>query len=87
MAVVANGEPASLGSQISRLLDDNDRRRAMGEAGRRAVEAKFTWKAISRDMLDVYAHALRDNYRLFLAWTSFDESKTVCLLPDALDVP
>ena len=46
------------GSQISQLLDDNDRRRAMGEAGRRAVEVKFTWKAISRDMLDVYAHAL-----------------------------
>ena len=62
--VITNGEPASLGSQISRLLDDNDSRRAMGEAGRRAVEAKFNWKAISRDMLDVYAHALRDNYRL-----------------------
>ena len=62
--VVTSGEPASLGLEIRRLLDDHDRRRAMGEAGRRAVEAKFNWKAISRDMLDVYAHALRDNYRL-----------------------
>ena len=56
--IVVDGEPEILGSQIRELLADDDRRRAMGEAGRRVVESKFTWKAISQDMIDVYAHVL-----------------------------
>ena len=56
--IVVDGEPATLGSQIKQLLDDHDRRRAMGEAGRYAAETEFNWKTISRKMIDVYAHAL-----------------------------
>ena len=56
--IVVDGEPATLGSHIKQLLDDHDRRRAMGEAGRYAAETEFNWKTISRKMIDVYAHAL-----------------------------
>ena len=36
------------------------RRRDMGDAGRRAVEAKYTWNVISKQMLDLYTHILAD---------------------------
>jgi glycosyltransferase involved in cell wall biosynthesis len=58
--VVAPGDPANLGLEMKRLLDDHERRRHMGEAGRRAVNAKYSWTVISLKMLDVYAHILAD---------------------------
>lgn len=58
--VVAPGDPANLGLEMKRLLDDHERRRYMGDAGRRAVEAKYTWKIISKQILDVYTHILAD---------------------------
>src|SRR5262249_16150521 len=41
--VVTSGEPASFGLEIKRLLDNHVLRAHMGQAGQRAVEAKFTW--------------------------------------------
>ena len=63
--VVATGDPKNFGLEMKRLLDDHERRRCMGNAGRRAVEAEFTWNLVSKRMLDVYAHALagRDSKR------------------------
>ena len=83
--IVADGEPATLGSQIRQLLDDHDRRRAMGEAGRCVVEAKFTWKAITRDMIDVYAHALGTTIEPLFSCNNFDRNRiTVCPLSGRL---
>jgi len=64
--VVTAGDPANLGLEIKRLLDDHERRRSMGDAGRRAVEAKYTWNIIGKQMLDVYARILVDRNRTSL---------------------
>jgi glycosyltransferase involved in cell wall biosynthesis len=56
--VVVSGEPVNFGLEIKRLLEDDERRRTMGEAGRRAVEANYTWNNIGEQMLDVYARVL-----------------------------
>jgi glycosyltransferase involved in cell wall biosynthesis len=53
-------DPANLGLEMKRLLDDHERRRYMGDAGRRAVVAKYTWNIISQQMLDVYTYILAD---------------------------
>jgi glycosyltransferase involved in cell wall biosynthesis len=58
--VVASGSPESLGLEMRRLLDDDDLRRDMGNAGRRAVQTKYSWATIGTQMLDVYAAILSD---------------------------
>jgi glycosyltransferase involved in cell wall biosynthesis len=45
---------------MKQLLDDNERRQYMGRAGQRAVEAKYTWNIIGKQMLDMYAQILAD---------------------------
>jgi glycosyltransferase involved in cell wall biosynthesis len=56
--IVATGDPENFGLEMKQLLDDHERRRCMAAAGRRAVEAKYTWNAVSKQMLDLYAHAI-----------------------------
>jgi glycosyltransferase involved in cell wall biosynthesis len=56
--VVVCAEPEKLGLEITRLLDDHERRRLMGEAGRRAVEAKYNWNVVSQKMFDIYAQII-----------------------------
>ena len=68
--VVANGEPAKFGLAMKLLLDDHERRRQMGKAGRRTVEAKYSWNIISKQMLDVYAQILADWDAALVADTS-----------------
>jgi glycosyltransferase involved in cell wall biosynthesis len=58
--VVTPNDPANLGLEMKRLLNDHERRRYMGDAGRRAVEAKYTWNIIGKQMLDVYTDILAD---------------------------
>jgi glycosyltransferase involved in cell wall biosynthesis len=60
--VVTSGEPADLGLEIKRLLDDRVLRQCMGEAGRRAVDAKYNWAVISQKMLDLYTHILKNRH-------------------------
>ena len=43
-----------LGSKISKLLGDPDRCKQFGEAGRRRVEEKFSWRAIADQTIDLY---------------------------------
>ena len=45
---------------MKRLLDDHERRRDMGIAGRRTVQTKYSWKTISKQMLDLYTQILAD---------------------------
>jgi glycosyltransferase involved in cell wall biosynthesis len=58
--VVCAGDPIQLGLEMKRLLDDHERRRDMGIAGRRMVQTKYSWKTISKQMLDLYEDLLVD---------------------------
>lgn len=50
--------PDAFAEVIIALLKDPQRRRAMGEAGRRMVEARFTWYRAAAETLDVYDRVL-----------------------------
>src|SRR5690606_38344100 len=50
--------PDAFAEVIIALLKDPQRRRAMGEAGRRMVEARFTWYRAAAETLDVYYRVL-----------------------------
>jgi glycosyltransferase involved in cell wall biosynthesis len=65
--VVAAGDPARLGLEIKRLLDDRDRSLDMGKAGRRTVQTRYSWKAIGDQMLDVYAEILAADRNAIIA--------------------
>jgi len=56
--IVAAGDSANLALAISRLLNDYQRCQNMGALGLCAVKSKYSWKAISKQMLDVYADIL-----------------------------
>ena len=51
---VEAGDPVELAEAVGRLLADEGLRREMGEAGRRRVEAEFTWDRIARMTVEVY---------------------------------
>ena len=59
-ALVKPGDPAELASALGCLLDDAPRRRALGAAGRRRVEDRFTWRAVAAATADVYREAIKD---------------------------
>jgi glycosyltransferase involved in cell wall biosynthesis len=52
--IVAPGDPKKFGLEMKQMLDDRRLRRSMGDAGRRAVKAKYTWNVISTQMLEIY---------------------------------
>jgi glycosyltransferase involved in cell wall biosynthesis len=56
--VVAAGDPANLALAMSRLLNDQQERRNMGVLGLSAVKTNYSWKAIGKQMLDVYTDIL-----------------------------
>ncbi len=56
--LVEAGNPEAMAAAIAGLLDDPGRRRALGEAGRRRVEERFTWRAVAAATVDVYRHAI-----------------------------
>ncbi len=57
---VAPARPDELAVAIRRLLDDPAQARAMGEAGRRRVEDKFSWASVAERTEGVYADAIAD---------------------------
>jgi glycosyltransferase involved in cell wall biosynthesis len=64
--IVAPGDPKSFGLEMKQMLDDHKRRRRMGDAGQRVVKAKYTWNAISKQMLEVYTDILADRGATFV---------------------
>lgn len=50
-------DPAALASAIERLLVDSDARRAMGAQARDRVLREFSWEAVARRSVSVYAEA------------------------------
>jgi alpha-maltose-1-phosphate synthase len=60
--LVPPADPAALASAVVRLLADPERAAAFGRAGRRRVEAQFSWDRIAALTLDVYREAM-DQHR------------------------
>jgi len=52
--------PDELAAAIRRLLDDPAQARAMGQAGRRRVEEKFSWASVAERTEGVYAEAIAE---------------------------
>nr|WP_275955969.1 glycosyltransferase [Nocardioides aquaticus] len=48
----------ALRAALAALLDDPDRRAAMGRAGRRRVEEHFSWRAAAASLAEVLAGAV-----------------------------
>jgi starch synthase len=61
--LVAPGDPAALAAALRRVLDDPTRGARMGEAGRRRVEAHFSWDRIASLTLEVYRQAMEAHGR------------------------
>jgi glycogen synthase len=58
--LVPPGDPAALAVAMRQLLADPERGAAFGLAGRRRVEARFSWERIAELTLDVYGAALAE---------------------------
>jgi glycosyltransferase involved in cell wall biosynthesis len=56
--LVEPGDPSDLADALGALLDDEPRRRSLGLAGRRRVEARFTWTAVASATAQVYAETI-----------------------------
>jgi glycogen synthase len=58
--LVPPGRPDALAVAIRRLLEDPARGRALGQAGRRRVEERFSWASVAERTAEVYAEAIAD---------------------------
>jgi glycosyltransferase involved in cell wall biosynthesis len=56
--LVEPGDPAALADALAALFDDDERRAAIGAAGRRRVETSYTWRAVAEAMVEVYRDAI-----------------------------
>ena len=56
--LVPAGDPEVLAARICDILADRDRARAMGEAGRRRVEKRFSNERVIREWVNVYRRVL-----------------------------
>jgi len=61
--LVEPGDSAALAQALRAALADPERARRMGEAGRRRVEAHFSWDHIAALTMDVYQQAIDDHRR------------------------
>ena len=59
--LVPPGEPEALAAAVSALCGDPERAARFGAAGRRRVEAEFSWERIAERTLAVYRDAIADH--------------------------
>lgn len=57
--LVVDGDADSLGAAMSRLLGDAALRHEMGERGRTAARARYSWPVVAGQMEDLYSSLLR----------------------------
>jgi glycosyltransferase involved in cell wall biosynthesis len=57
--LVTPGDARELGAAVAALLGDPGRRARLGEAGRRRVQERFTWRAVAAATADCYREAIR----------------------------
>jgi rhamnosyl/mannosyltransferase len=62
--VVPPRDPGALASAVSSLLRDPERRRAMGEAGRRRVAAEFSANRMTDRIVELYGAVQRGRARM-----------------------
>jgi len=58
--LVPPANPDALAAALTRLLNEPDTRRRMGQAGRRRVEAQFAWASVAERTERVYTDAIAD---------------------------
>jgi len=58
--LVPPADPAALAAALTRVLDDPALGRRMGQAGRKRVEAQFSWASVAERTERVYADAIAD---------------------------
>ena len=58
--LVEPGRPDALAVAIRALLEDPERGRALGRAGRQRVEAHFSWASVASRTREVYQDAIAD---------------------------
>jgi glycogen synthase len=61
--LVEPGDPAALGRALRHALEDGERGRRMGAAGRRRVEQHFSWDRIAERTMAVYTDAIEAHRR------------------------
>jgi phosphatidylinositol alpha-mannosyltransferase len=52
--LVPPGEPAPLAEALTALLEDEERRSALGAAGRRLAQAEYGWERIASRLVEIY---------------------------------
>lgn len=60
--LVTPGDVGELGAAIEQLLDDPDRRAAMGAAARERARTRYSWAAVAEKVVAAYTHVI-DDYR------------------------
>jgi glycosyltransferase involved in cell wall biosynthesis len=61
--LVVAGEPSRLAEAVEHIAHDDVLRRKMGEAGRRAVAERYTWRIVAAQMEEAYERVLANVYR------------------------
>lgn len=61
---IAPADVPALETEMSGLLSDPERLKAMGRAGRRLVEERYAWERIVDDLVDAYEEGIRRSKRL-----------------------
>ena len=74
--LVPPGDATALAAKLCEALRDDERRRAMGEHGRRVVETRFTFAAQSEQYQRLFASLLAERRRTV---TDFPNSQPVSL--------
>ncbi len=81
--VVPAGDSDALASALARLLDNPDKCRELGLAGRRRIQQKFSWQIAAREFTDYYYNVIEQSVAKPRSQTNMDW-KTKASLPCSL---